>query len=210
MLIDKMTHAEVIEAATNHLRDLYFSSKVWTVYNESTEDAWLQFNITDNIKWVVTKKEGGWYFFQIFLETKKKKLQVSKENPSQWRDLITPSQKKRQLVDFLEALTLGTKVFLETSPLKENTTEDFRGPLVRRASVYLDGLAREVESEKEKKKAIEKQAWQESQAAKAVKDKSDRRKLWWIAAAVIFWLVVFVYGAGDGCYTTYDDELVCN
>ena len=210
MKIDKMTQGQVIEASINHLRDLYFTSKVWVVFNESSENPSLQFNITENIKWIVRKVEGGWYLFQIYFVTKNKKLQVSKEHPTQMHDLITATQSKRELVDLLDELTRGTKVFLETSPLIEHTGEDFRLPLVKRANGYLERRAQDIESEKENKKAVERETWKKDQAEKAAKEKSNNQKLWWGIAFFVFWLVVFVLSPGDGCYSTYDGEMVCN
>jgi hypothetical protein len=61
-----------------------------------------------------------------------------------------------------------------------------------------------------KQKEMQRQAIEKERAERTAKEKSSNQKLWWIIAAFVFWLVVFVLSPGDGCYSTYDGEMVCN
>jgi hypothetical protein len=76
-------------------------------------------------------------------------------------------------------------------------------------------LAKEAELAKSevqalKQQEMQRQAIEKEREERTAKEKSSNQKLWWIIAAFVFWLVVFVLTPGDGCYSTYDGEMVCN
>jgi hypothetical protein len=100
-------------------------------------------------------------------------------------------------------------------------TEIFDQQEIDRIRQFASSQLKEMNSAKEaklakselqslKQKEMQRLAIEKERAERSAKEKSNNQKLWWGIAFFVFWLVVFVLSPGDGCYSTYDGEMVCN
>lgn len=124
-----------------------------------------------------------------------------------------PSDTQQLIYGLTAAFTAYIKngIFTQTFDKQEiDRIQQFASSQLREMDLAKEAKLAKSEVQALKQKEMQRQAIEKERAERTTKEKSSNQKLWWIIAAFVFWLVVFVLSPGDGCYSTYDGEMVCN
>lgn len=126
---------------------------------------------------------------------------------------VNPSDTEQLIFGLTAAILLYIKngVFTEIFDQQEiDRIRQFASSQLKEMNSAKEAKLAKSELQALKQKEIQRLAIEKERAERSAKEKSNNQKLWWGIAAFVFWLVVFVLSPGDGCYSTYDGEMVCN
>jgi hypothetical protein len=189
----------------NHPVDLEFFGGVYYVY----------VSLEKGFRFIVRFDSNAGWFTKVLKQNKDGS--TSKKFGQHQLILMDRSVNPSDTEQLVYGLTAAFLVYIKNGIF----TEIFDDKEIDRIQQSASSQLKEMDSAKEaklaksqlealKQKEMQRQAIEKDRAERSAKEKSNNQKLWWGIAAFVFWLVVFVLSPGDGCYSTYDGERVCN
>ena len=198
-----------------HLRKNFFQSYEVELKGDPDEGFYVSVGLDNSFRLVVNyKPDLGWY---TKLWKENKNGDASKRFGQHYQLLLEKEKDPSDTKEVIRGLNAALFLFLR----EEFSSEIFDEQKIQAMNLLLNSFYWEskasLEAEKAKaeiktlkQKDIQKNEIQKEIAERIEKDRSDTRKAWGIAIAVVLFFIIFVFGTGDGCYTTYDGEMVCN